>query len=173
MKKRLTAILTVMALMLTGCAGNVTSGTESQPVSDAKSGISDNESSDTSSAPEPDASRYEIITATEMAEKMGLGISLGNTMEAYEATDCEKITYEWIPVVGGNEPQDYETCWGADVTTQEIIDGMKAEGFNTVRIPVFWGNMMENDNTYTINKEYLKELRRLLITAKRQAYIPL
>lgn len=32
---------------------------------------------------------------------MGLGISLGNTMEAYEATDCEKITYEWIPVVGG------------------------------------------------------------------------
>ena len=105
MKKRLTAILTVMALMLTGCAGNVTSGTESQPASDAQSGISDNESSDTSS-------RYEIITATEMAEKMGLGISLGNTMEAYEATDCEKITYEWIPVVGGNEPQDYETCWG-------------------------------------------------------------
>ena len=100
MNKRLTAILTVMALMLTGCAGNVTSGTESQPVSDAQSGISDNESSDTSSAPEPDASRYEIITATEMAEKMGLGISLGNTMEAYEATDCEKISYEWIPVVG-------------------------------------------------------------------------
>lgn len=71
-EKRLTAILTVMALMLTGCAGNVTSGTESQPVSDAQSGISDNESSDTSSAPEPDASRYEIITATEMAEKWGL-----------------------------------------------------------------------------------------------------
>ena len=47
MKKRLTAILTVMALMLTGCAGNVTSGTESQPASDAQSGISDNESSDT------------------------------------------------------------------------------------------------------------------------------
>ena len=39
MKKRLTAILTVMALMLTGCAGNVTSGTESQPASDAQSGI--------------------------------------------------------------------------------------------------------------------------------------
>lgn len=53
-----------MAFMLTGCAGNVTSGTESQPVSDAQSGISDNESSDTSS-------RYEIITATEMAEKWG------------------------------------------------------------------------------------------------------
>ena len=84
MKKRLTAILTAVALMLTGCAGNVTSGTESQPASDVQSGISDNESSDTASVPENDASRYEIITATEMAEKMGLGISLGNTMEAYE-----------------------------------------------------------------------------------------
>lgn len=93
---------------------------------------------------------------------MGLGISLGNTMEAYEATDCEKMSYEWIPVVGGNEPQDYETCWGADVTTQEIIDGMKAEGFNTVRIPVFWGNMMENDGTYTINKEYLKRVKEIV-----------
>lgn len=71
MKKRLTAILTVTALLLTGCAGNVTSGTESQPTSDVQSDISDNESSDTSSAPENDASRYEIITATEMAEKWG------------------------------------------------------------------------------------------------------
>ena len=51
---------------------------------------------------------------------------------------------------------------GADVTTQEIIDGMKAEGFNTVRIPVFWGNMMENDNTYTINKEYLKRVKEIV-----------
>ena len=39
---------------------------------------------------------------------------------------------------------------------------MKAEGFNTVRIPVFWGNMMENDNTYTINKEYLKRVKEIV-----------
>lgn len=159
MKKRLTAILTAMALMLTGCAGNVTLGTDSQG---AQSNVSDGSNNGTAPVPDTDDSRYEIITATEMAEKMGLGISLGNTMEAYEATDCEKMSYEWIPVVGGNEPKDYETCWGADVTTQEIIDGMKAEGFNTVRIPVFWGNMMENDSTYTINKEYLKRVKEIV-----------
>ena len=162
MKKRLTAVLTAMTLMLTGCAGNAAPDTDSQLGQDTQSAVSDNESGDNASVPDTDDSRYQIITATEMAEKMGLGISLGNTMEAYEATDCEKMSYEWIPVVGGNEPQDYETCWGADVTTQEIIDGMKAEGFSTVRIPVFWGNMMENDGTYTINKEYLARVKEIV-----------
>lgn len=94
-------------------------------------------------------------TANEVAKDMGLGINLGNTMEAYEATDCEKITFEWIPVVGNNTPKDYEVCWECVETTQEVIDGMKAAGFNTVRIPVFWGNMMANDGTWTINADYI------------------
>ena len=97
-----------------------------------------------------------------MAQKMGLGLNLGNTMEAYEATNCEKITFEWIPIVGSNRPTDYEQCWGANITTQKIIDGMKSEGFNTVRIPVFWGNMMKNDGTYTINKEYLARVKEIV-----------
>ena len=81
-------------------------------------------------------------TAQEVAKNMGIGLNLGNTMEAYDATDCEKITYEWIPKVGSNSPFDYEQRWGALVTVQEIIDGIKADGFDTVRIPVFWGNMI-------------------------------
>ena len=101
-------------------------------------------------------------TATEIAADMGLGWNLGNTMEAYEATDCEKITYEWIPAVGDNKPSDYETCWGAPVTTQEMIDGVKAAGFNTVRIPVFWGNMMANDGTWTINAEYTDRVKEIV-----------
>ncbi|MGN1422511.1 MAG: glycoside hydrolase family 5 protein, partial [Oscillospiraceae bacterium] len=93
---------------------------------------------------------------------MGMGLNLGNTMEAYEATDCEKATYEWIPVVGENQPVDYETCWGAVETTQEVINGIKAEGFDTVRIPVFWGNMMANDGTYTINSEYIARVKEIV-----------
>ena len=102
------------------------------------------------------------ITATEAAKSMGIGLNLGNTMEAYEATDCEKDTYEWIPVVGENRPVDYETCWGAVETTQEVINGIKAEGFDTVRIPVFWGNMMANDGTYTINSEYIGRVKEIV-----------
>lgn len=93
---------------------------------------------------------------------MGLGLNLGNTMEAYNASGCEKITYEWIPVNGDNTPRDYETCWGAVETTQEVIDGIKAEGFNTVRIPVFWGNMMKNDGTYTIDPQYIARVKEIV-----------
>lgn len=103
-----------------------------------------------------------ILTAQEAAKNMGIGLNLGNTMEAYNAADCEKITYEWIPVVGNNTPLDYETLWGAVETTQEVIDGIKAEGFNTVRIPVFWGNMMENDGTYTINPDYIARVAEIV-----------
>ncbi|MGN1089874.1 MAG: cellulase family glycosylhydrolase, partial [Huintestinicola sp.] len=77
------------------------------------------------------------LSAAEVAKNMGIGINLGNTMEAYDATNCEKITYEWMPTVGSNTPKDYETRWGAVVTTQEVIDGIKTAGFNTVRIPVY------------------------------------
>lgn len=110
----------------------------------------------------PDYSENGSPSANLVAREMGLGLNLGNTMEAYEATDCEKITYEWIPVLGDNTPTDYETCWGAVVTTQEVIDGIKDAGFNTVRIPVFWGNMMENDGTWTINPEYLARVKEIV-----------
>ena len=104
----------------------------------------------------------DVITATEMAEEMGIGLNLGNTMEAYSAGGCETIEYEWIPVCGGNTPSDYESCWGAAITTQEIISGIKSAGFDTVRIPVFWGNMMENDGTYTINPDYMARVREIV-----------
>ena len=103
------------------------------------------------------------MTAQQAAVGMGIGLNLGNTMEAYEATNCEKITYEWIPVVGDNTPTDYETKWGAVVTTQEVIDGIKDSGFNTVRIPVFWGNNRYTySGTYTINSDYIKRVGEIV-----------
>ena len=70
------------------------------------------------------------MTAQEAAEKMGVGINLGNTLESCSTSDYK----DWVSVVGSNTPKDYETCWGAVETTQEIIDGMKADGFETVRV---------------------------------------
>lgn len=104
----------------------------------------------------------ESLSAMQVAKEMGIGLNLGNTMEAYNASNCDKITYEWIPVIGDNTPTDYETCWGAVKTTQKVIDGMKECGFNTVRIPVFWGNMMENDGTWTINEDYIERVKEIV-----------
>ncbi|MCC8191791.1 MAG: glycoside hydrolase family 5 protein [Ruminococcus sp.] len=104
----------------------------------------------------------EDLTATQVSEEMGLGLNLGNTMEAYSSSNCESIDYTWIPTIGDNTPTDYETCWGAPVTTQEMIDGIRDAGFNTVRIPVFWGNMMEDDGTYTINTDYIERVGEIV-----------
>ena len=102
------------------------------------------------------------MTAQDYADDMGLGINLGNTMEAYNASNCTSLSYQWPPVIGSNTPRDYETTWGAVVTTQEIIDGMKNAGFNTIRIPVFWGNMMVNDGTYTISEAYINRVKEIV-----------
>lgn len=109
-----------------------------------------------------DGAMREGLTAMQVSEEMGIGINLGNTMEAYDATDCESESYTWMPTVGDNTPTDYETCWGAVETTKEAIQGMKDCGFNTVRIPVFWGNMMENDGEYKINEEYIGRVKEIV-----------
>ncbi len=97
-----------------------------------------------------------------IARDMKLGLNIGNTMEAYKAKGCEQISFTWIPVIGENTPSDYETCWKSPVITQEMIDAVKTSGFNTVRIPVFWGNMMINDGSWTINSEYLARVREIV-----------
>lgn len=131
------ALITVFAILAGGCEGE-------------KKNESDN------------GEMRESLTAAQVAKEMGIGENLGNTMEAYDASNCEDITYEWPPVVGKNTTEDYETLWGAPVTTQEIIDGIKEAGFNTVRIPVFWGNMMENDGEYTINPKLLNRVEEIV-----------
>lgn len=102
------------------------------------------------------------MTASEVAQRMGIGLNLGNTMEAANASGCEKASYNWPLKVGSDTPKDYETCWGAIETTQKIIDGIKAEGFDTLRVPVYWGNMMENDGTWTINPDYMARVKEIV-----------
>lgn len=43
-----------------------------------------------------------------------------------------------------------------------MIDGMKAEGFKTVRIPVYWGNKMADDGTFTISEDIFKRVEELI-----------
>ncbi len=96
------------------------------------------------------------MTAMDYADEMGVGINLGNTFDAY----WEQLsnTTSGAQTIGSNKPSNYETCWGAVVTTETCIAGMAAEGFNTVRIPVYWGNMMKNDGKYEISDEYISRI---------------
>ncbi len=87
-------------------------------------------------------------TAAETIIDMGIGWNLGNTLEACDTTRTL------------SNVQAYETCWGNIVTTQAIIDGVKAAGFNSVRIPVAWSNLIASD--YTINTELLKRVKEVV-----------
>lgn len=88
-------------------------------------------------------------TSVEVVWDMGNGINLGNTMEA-----CG----DWI---NGSSPQDFETAWGQPLTTKAIIEGMKEAGFDSVRIPVAWSNMMSKDD-YTIDPAYLDRVEQIV-----------
>lgn len=60
--------------------------------------------------------KAQLPPARQIADKLHIGINLGNTLEA---------------ICG-------EDAWGAGRTSQRLIDSIKAAGFNTIRLPVAW-----------------------------------
>ena len=96
------------------------------------------------------------MTALELTHLMGNGTNLGNTMEACDTNIGSIYSYN---------PSYYETVWGQPVTTQEMIQGMKAAGFDTLRIPVAWMTNATNLATtgdYTIAPEYLDRVEEIV-----------
>nr|WP_315148941.1 cellulase family glycosylhydrolase [uncultured Flavobacterium sp.] len=78
-------------------------------------------------------------TAAELAAKMKLGWNIGNTLEA----------------TGG------ETAWGNPKVTKALIDLVKANGFNAVRIPCSW-NQHANTTTAQINVAWLVRVKEVV-----------
>lgn len=101
----------------------------------------------------------EGLTALEATRLMGNGINLGNTMEACDNNVGIKT----------NAPLSYETYWGQPKTTQAMIDGMKAAGFDTIRIPVAWmtnaTHLYEGD--YTIDAGYMDRVEEVVRYARK------
>ena len=101
----------------------------------------------------------EGLTALEATRLMGNGINLGNTLEACDNNVGIKT----------NAPLSYETYWGQPKTTQAIIDGMKAAGFDTIRIPVAWmtnaTHLYEGD--YTIDAGYMDRVEEIVRYARK------
>lgn len=75
---------------------------------------------------------------------MGLGWNLGNQMEA------------------SNNGVADETCWGNPACTQATMDGVKAAGFETVRIPVTWLGHIGAAPDYTIDAAWLNRVAEIV-----------
>lgn len=160
----LTAVMT--AGYLTGCGGTNDTDAPASAQTDAAPAETDTAEA-ASSAQENETAQEtndsENLTALELSKLMGNGINLGNTMEAYGR-----------PELGIDaDASEYETFWGQPVTTEEMIACMKNSGFDSIRIPVAWTNMMDFENgDYTIADAYLDRVDELITYAvKNDMYV--
>lgn len=87
-------------------------------------------------------------TAMEITAQMGKGWNLGNTFDAN----------------GGNSSDIYsqEQSWGNPIVTKELIDGVKAAGFNTIRIPVTWYKHIDAGNNYKIDDAFMARIKEVV-----------
>ena len=80
--------------------------------------------------------------------QLGPGFNLGNTLDAHT------LHFK------SNNPSDFETYWDNPVTTKEMIEDIKAAGFNVLRIPVTWyEHLDENDQ---IDKAWLNRVEQVV-----------
>lgn len=80
----------------------------------------------------------------EIVFEMGAGINLGNTLDGHS----------------GFTPN--ETAWQKSVTTKAYIKALHDAGYNTVRIPVTWGTMIDDDNGYAINPVWMNRVQDIV-----------
>ena len=79
-------------------------------------------------------------TAVQLATNIKLGWNLGNTLEA----------------TGG------ETAWGNPKATKALIDLVKANGFNAIRIPCSWNQNMANSSAAQIKADWLARVKEVV-----------
>lgn len=87
--------------------------------------------------------------AAELLDKIVLGWSLGNTLDSYSAADY-----------GKNVGLGTETSWGNPKVTKELMDVLKENGINAVRVPVTWYNHMDSSNH--IDEEWMDRVQEVV-----------
>lgn len=79
-------------------------------------------------------------SAVQLAAKIKLGWNMGNSLEA----------------IGG------ETAWGNPKATNALIDLVKANGFNAIRIPCSFDQYLANSTTAKIKEEWLARVKEVV-----------
>lgn len=88
-------------------------------------------------------------TADEIATDMGVAWNLGNALDAI--SEDGKVN---------------EQAWNEVVTTKKLIQAVKGQGFNTVRIPVSFLDKINSDGT--VDSEYLARIQQVVDYAYSQ-----
>ncbi len=99
---------------------------------------------DTTPDPEIPDEKSDFRNAEEIVRSINAGWCLGNTLDSYNT---------------GRTGLSTEIGWGNYKTTKEMIKSVKDAGFNSIRIPVTWGEHMTGD---TINADWLARVREVV-----------
>ncbi|MDO3382177.1 glycoside hydrolase family 5 protein [Gilvimarinus algae] len=82
------------------------------------------------------------MSSVELTREMGVGWNLGNTLEALGS----------------------ETAWGNPITTPELLQAVKAAGFDTVRIPVAWSRFSD-EASFSIEPAWMERVHEVVTYA--------
>lgn len=96
-----------------------------------------------SASAEPDGS-FTDLSAAEITDAMGAGWNVGNQLEA------------------SSNGTPSETAWQNTTITKELIDTVKAQGFNSVRIPVSYLSKIGEGPDYTIDEAWLSRVQEVV-----------
>lgn len=84
------------------------------------------------------------MTAEELTVDMGAGWNLGNTMDGHTGFTPNEIQWQNVK------------------TTKKLIRDVHDLGFNTVRIPVTWGTMIDDTDGYAINEAWINRVQDIV-----------
>ncbi len=102
-----------------------------------------------------------ILNADEITQEMGLGFNIGNALDSTGYGSYDNIT-------------SFEMSWGNPAVTQELVDTVKAKGFDTVRIPTSWYKHVtkttdsDGNPVYTIDERWLTRVKEVVDYAYQQ-----
>ncbi|MCL1832069.1 MAG: glycoside hydrolase family 5 protein [Oscillospiraceae bacterium] len=108
--------------------------------------------------------------AKEIVKAMGMGWNLGNTFDAHDRNKFAihgGAGYELddIPLDHSAHVRRIETSWlggPSNVTTLELIKAIKAQGFNTIRVPVTWHKVADPEKEWEIWKPFMDRVQEVV-----------
>ncbi len=156
------ALLTA-ASVLAGCKGNeqeASSRREEQAASATQEQLgesADGEKEAGQGSPyETTPAQMRDLTAQQLVDEIQLGWNLGDTLDVCNADrDGDGKADETAETVD-------ETLWGNVKTTKELLDNLKNDGINGVRIPVTWRDHTGEAPDYAIDGEWMDRVEEVV-----------
>jgi len=93
---------------------------------------------------------FNDISAEELVSQMTVGWNLGNTLDAHNGARESVNT----PV------RNIERRWVSHLTNRANIAALKSAGFNTIRIPVTWYKVC--DDNYVIREDWMERVKEIV-----------